>query len=78
MICEPLPKCRPQNKADKAKLIKQIHQRLAASELTSQIESQHILLHSSFPVDIRHNAKIFREQLAVWAARTLRKQQRST
>jgi olefin beta-lactone synthetase len=26
------------------------------------------LLHPSFPVDIRHNAKIFREQLAVWAA----------
>jgi acyl-CoA synthetase (AMP-forming)/AMP-acid ligase II len=24
-------------------------------------------LHPSFPVDIRHNAKIFREQLAVWA-----------
>ena len=27
-----------------------------------------ILFHPSFPVDIRHNAKIFREQLAVWAA----------
>lgn len=26
------------------------------------------LLHPSFPVDIRHNAKIFREQLARWAA----------
>jgi hypothetical protein len=25
------------------------------------------------PVDIRHNAKIFREQLAVWAARQLAK-----
>jgi acyl-CoA synthetase (AMP-forming)/AMP-acid ligase II len=25
------------------------------------------LCHPSFPVDIRHNAKIFREQLAVWA-----------
>jgi acyl-CoA synthetase (AMP-forming)/AMP-acid ligase II len=28
-----------------------------------------ILFHSGFPVDVRHNAKIFREQLAVWAAR---------
>ena len=27
-----------------------------------------ILFHPSFPVDVRHNAKIFREQLAVWAA----------
>jgi acyl-CoA synthetase (AMP-forming)/AMP-acid ligase II len=27
-----------------------------------------ILFHPSFPVDIRHNAKIFREKLAGWAA----------
>jgi acyl-coenzyme A synthetase/AMP-(fatty) acid ligase len=31
-----------------------------------------ILFHKSFPVDIRHNAKIFREKLAVLAARQLR------
>ena len=31
-----------------------------------------ILFHPAFPVDIRHNAKIFREKLAVWAARKLR------
>jgi acyl-CoA synthetase (AMP-forming)/AMP-acid ligase II len=31
-----------------------------------------ILFHPAFPVDIRHNAKIFREQLAVWAAERLR------
>lgn len=30
------------------------------------------LFHESFPVDIRHNAKIFREKLAVWAAGRLR------
>ncbi len=28
---------------------------------------QKILFHPAFPVDIRHNAKIFREKLAVWA-----------
>jgi acyl-CoA synthetase (AMP-forming)/AMP-acid ligase II len=27
-----------------------------------------ILFHPGFPVDVRHNAKIFREKLAVWAA----------
>ena len=32
---------------------------------------QQILFHKSFPVDIRHNAKIGREKLAVWAARKL-------
>ena len=30
-------------------------------------EIQTILFHDSFPVDIRHNAKIFREKLAIWA-----------
>ncbi|MGC8644077.1 MAG: peptide synthase, partial [Isosphaeraceae bacterium] len=30
-----------------------------------------ILFHDAFPVDIRHNSKIFREKLAVWAARKL-------
>ena len=30
-----------------------------------------ILFHPGFPVDIRHNAKIFREKLALWAARSL-------
>jgi hypothetical protein len=26
-----------------------------------------LLFHPSFPVDVRHNAKIFREKLAIWA-----------
>ncbi len=34
--------------------------------LTCRIER--FLIHPRFPVDIRHNAKIFREKLAVWAA----------
>ena len=38
-------------------------------DLTRSIDA--ILFHPSFPVDIRHNAKIFREKLAVWAERTL-------
>ncbi len=37
--------------------------------LTQAIKT--ILIHPSFPVDIRHNAKIFREKLAVWAAKEL-------
>jgi acyl-CoA synthetase (AMP-forming)/AMP-acid ligase II len=32
---------------------------------------QKVLFHPSFPVDIRHNAKIGREQLAIWAATQL-------
>jgi acyl-CoA synthetase (AMP-forming)/AMP-acid ligase II len=33
---------------------------------------QHFLLHPGFPVDIRHNAKIGREKLAIWATETLK------
>jgi len=40
------------------------------SPLTSDI--QYFLIHPDFPVDIRHNAKIFREKLAVWAAEQLK------
>ncbi len=32
---------------------------------------QTILFHSNFPVDIRHNSKIFREKLAIWAMKKL-------
>ena len=38
-----------------------------ANSLTQEIET--FLVHPGFPVDIRHNAKIFREQLALWAGR---------
>ncbi len=33
---------------------------------------QHILFNDDFPVDVRHNAKIFREKLAIWAARRIK------
>ncbi|RYE89769.1 MAG: peptide synthase, partial [Myxococcales bacterium] len=37
----------------------------AARAITRPIA--HVLFHDAFPVDIRHNAKIFREELARWA-----------
>lgn len=39
------------------------------NDLTGKIN--HFLVHPAFPVDIRHNAKIFREKLAVWATEKL-------
>lgn len=41
----------------------------AANPLTAPIKA--ILFHPAFPTDIRHNAKIRREELSVWAARNL-------
>lgn len=46
------------------RLLDEIRQRAQLSELTKGIEEFYI--HPSFPVDIRHNAKIFREKLKVW------------
>ncbi len=40
-----------------------------AHEHTKSIET--ILFHKAFPVDIRHNSKIFREKLAVWVEKKL-------
>ena len=40
-----------------------------ASPITEEIDT--ILFHRAFPVDIRHNSKIFREKLAVWAGKKL-------
>ena len=41
------------------------------NEVTSGIDL--ILFHKKFPVDPRHNAKIFREKLAVWAQKRTKK-----
>jgi acyl-coenzyme A synthetase/AMP-(fatty) acid ligase len=53
--------------------LEKIHQELIAigaeHEVTSQIKT--FLFHPEFPVDIRHNAKIFREKLALWAEEKL-------
>jgi len=42
----------------------------AAQPHTKKIQT--LLFHKSLPVDIRHNSKIFREKLAVWATERLR------
>jgi acyl-CoA synthetase (AMP-forming)/AMP-acid ligase II len=49
--------------------IKELLEIAKKNAMTEQIDT--ILIHDSFPVDIRHNSKIFREQLAEWAQRKL-------
>ncbi len=61
MILEPTKN----NGLSEEQLIDEVKRLCSVSDLTSDIE--HFLVHTSFPVDIRHNAKIFREKLAVWA-----------
>jgi acyl-CoA synthetase (AMP-forming)/AMP-acid ligase II len=52
------------------KLTEELLAMAAANELTQKIGI--VLFHKAFPVDIRHNSKIFREKLARWAEKTLK------
>jgi acyl-CoA synthetase (AMP-forming)/AMP-acid ligase II len=65
VILEPKPGKMPITEASQTKFFEEIKKLADSSPLTGKIED--FLLHSAFPVDIRHNAKIFREKLAVWA-----------
>jgi acyl-CoA synthetase (AMP-forming)/AMP-acid ligase II len=57
-------------KVDRSKVLNEVKALGAGSELTRGIDT--FLFHPGFPVDVRHNAKIFRERLAEWAAQRLR------
>ncbi len=65
MIIEPIK----DSTISEEQLLVELKQMGADSQLTSDITQY--LLHPDFPVDIRHNAKIFREKLAVWAEQKL-------
>ncbi|MDN3658654.1 fatty acid CoA ligase family protein [Ferruginibacter paludis] len=54
---------------DQAKLKVELLAWAAAHPLTGAIQT--LLFHPGFPVDFRHNAKIIREKLAVWAKNEL-------
>ena len=69
IILEPQPGRMPKGRKQRAALLEEIRNLAASSPLTDGIAD--FLLHPGFPVDIRHNAKIFREKLAVWADRRL-------
>ena len=70
MVVEPWPGKIPRGKIAKQQLFSELRQLALGNERTRAICD--FLLHPAMPVDIRHNAKIFREKLAVWAARKLR------
>ena len=63
MICVELEQ--ESKDADKEIISTELLKISAQFEQTKNIH--HVLFHPAFPVDIRHNAKIGREKLAVWA-----------
>ncbi|MGE0431736.1 MAG: fatty acid CoA ligase family protein [Planctomycetota bacterium] len=70
MICEPVPDKYPQTPEAIGKLMEELGKLGKSSKLTEDIAV--VLIHPSFPVDYRHNAKIIREELAVWATQQLK------
>jgi acyl-CoA synthetase (AMP-forming)/AMP-acid ligase II len=65
VILEPEPGKMPKTPEAKKTFLEEICKLAESSPLTASIRD--FLFHPAFPVDIRHNAKIFREKLAVWA-----------
>lgn len=57
-------------RAEHARVLAELQRHALGYVHTAKIA--HWLVHPAFPVDIRHNAKIGREQLAVWAAGKIR------
>lgn len=53
-----------------AELIEELKELAKSHEMTESISQ--FLIHPSFPMDPRHNAKIFREKLAIWAEKKLK------
>ena len=68
VICIELEKTR--QKKNKQKITQELLKLAKESVLTQEIDT--ILYHKAFPVDIRHNSKIFREKLKIWAETRLR------
>ena len=63
IIIEPVERIKSQ--AARQKFTAELLERGAKSSLTQSITK--VLFHEDFPVDVRHNAKIFREKLSLWA-----------
>ena len=65
IVVECWPDSKPSSPTDKQQFLSELKQLASKNDLTSLIT--HFLVRDALPVDIRHNAKIFREKLSVWA-----------
>jgi acyl-CoA synthetase (AMP-forming)/AMP-acid ligase II len=69
IVVEPLPEFWPERPEQEQVFREELRQLALRSPLTQSIST--FLFHRAFPVDARHNAKIFREQLQEWADKSL-------
>ena len=66
VLCVELERSAPGGHAARERIARELREIGAKYDTTAEITE--ILFHREFPVDVRHNAKIFREKLAEWAA----------
>lgn len=71
IVAEPWPEHWPTNQNTQKRLEDEILEICRSNEKTQLVEQ--VLLKKKLPVDIRHNSKIFREQLAIWARSRIKK-----
>jgi acyl-CoA synthetase (AMP-forming)/AMP-acid ligase II/pimeloyl-ACP methyl ester carboxylesterase len=65
LVVEPFPHVWPKNKAAKRDFAEALRAIGRGDPITAGITK--FFFHRSFPVDVRHNAKIFRDSLSLWA-----------
>ena len=70
IIVEPTAGHLPHRRIARARFLAQLRSLAVSNPLTDVI--RHFMVRRRLPVDIRHNAKISRERLAVWAERRMR------
>jgi acyl-CoA synthetase (AMP-forming)/AMP-acid ligase II len=69
IVVEPWPEHRPCCRSNREQLLNELREMAEQHELTHSITD--FLIVRSMPVDVRHNAKIRREDLATWATRRI-------
>jgi acyl-CoA synthetase (AMP-forming)/AMP-acid ligase II/pimeloyl-ACP methyl ester carboxylesterase len=67
MVIEPKKGEMPKSISERESFIAELQRMVAEDPIANTIK--HFFFKESFPVDGRHNAKIFRDQLSVWAGR---------
>ena len=70
IVIEPQPGKVPATADEAARFSDELLQLGAACPVTVGIST--VLFHRAFPVDVRHNVKIARDKLALWAAEQAR------
>lgn len=76
IVAEPWPEHAPKNAQQREELESELLAVGKQSDVTKAIERV-LIYPKRLPTDIRHNSKIFREQLAPWAAKQIKLRERS-